>query len=324
MPEEPKGDDRLWLVLCTSTGVTVDVTLNKYSSQLPGWLVLGLWGIPAFLFIVWLWHVEKTHGWVKKRFLEHRVSYVVMFLIFVPFVWQATATMISKLRFSEPVAKRDVIPAQNSQQPKTPSSAPQTFSVGQNPPTYAPSEQSKKRGNPKKYPSLEIPKPRPVQTVLASPQSPAQPTYGSQTCIGSACAQGPGSQATLNEFGAPKLVMTNDQRDAIRDAMRPFAGMVVEIMCNNATEDTMEYANQLSKALNDAGMKAGPPTSGILFSAQGHAIPSGVMLTVGDDAIPAATALAQTMARAGLISKSIPADHATQKARFEITISPNR
>lgn len=47
-----------------------------------------------------------------------------------------------------------------------------------------------------------------------------------QTCIGSACVQGSG-QAVLNQYGAPKLIMTDQQRDYIRDAMRPYAGMTV-------------------------------------------------------------------------------------------------
>jgi hypothetical protein len=97
-------EDRIWLALCTATGVAVDVTLNKYSAILPGIAVLLLWAIPAVLFVVWFWRVEKTRDWVKSRFLEHPVSYALMFLILIPFAWQATATVVSKL--SLPAAKR--------------------------------------------------------------------------------------------------------------------------------------------------------------------------------------------------------------------------
>jgi hypothetical protein len=323
MADKEKGD-RIWLVLCTAAGVAVDVTLNKYSSTLPGYVVAAIWVVPAVLFVIWFWRVEKTRDWVKSRFLEHPVSYILMFLILIPFGWQATATMVSKLQPSTPKMQATIIEPHEGA--SNPPSAPQNPTQKTATPPASPQARKSHETKPPAIPSPPIatltnapaPAPTPSQSLVAPT------TYGEQSCVGSACAQGPGSQATLNQYGAPKLSMTDDQRDTIRDAMKPFAGMVVNIMCNNVTEDSMEYANQLSKALNDAGLKAGPPTSGILFSAPGQAIPSGVMFTLGDDAIPAATALAQTMARSGLVSKPIHAGHATQKTQFEITISPNR
>src|SRR5271166_4210180 len=143
MVEEPKGD-RLWLALCTATGVVVDVTLNKYSSQLPGIWVLCLWAIPMVLFAVWVWCVEKTHGWVKKRFVEHPVSYIVMFLIFLPFAWQASATMFAKLQ------------QHFNQSPPTIS---QASKVDKSPP------QSTEDGRPKKLPAMRDGKnPKPANT----------------------------------------------------------------------------------------------------------------------------------------------------------------
>lgn len=147
-----------------------------------------------------------------------------------------------------------------------------------------------------------------------------------QNCVGSNCVQGPNyGPMTLNQYGAPKLLMTDDQRDQIRDAMTPFAGMVVRIICNDATEDSMAYANQLSKALNDAGLKVGQPDSAMAFSSPGTVIPSGVVITIGDDARAAATALGLAMLSSGLISKPIPATrNANDNAGFEIMITPNR
>ena len=94
---EKQRGDRLWLVLSTATSVAVGVTLNRYSNVIPVWSVLCLWAIPAVLFVVWFWRVETTHLWVKERFEKHPVSYVLMCLILVPFGWQATASLLSKL-----------------------------------------------------------------------------------------------------------------------------------------------------------------------------------------------------------------------------------
>jgi hypothetical protein len=322
MPEKPK-EDRLWLVLCTATGVIVDVTLNKYSGQLPDWVVLALWGIPMILFVVWLWRVEKTRDWVRRRFLEHPVSYIVMSLIFIPFVWQATSTMISKLRFSAPIVQKALPQAPNPQQPKIASPAAQTPSVAQKPSASIQSKQPKEHVK-RKTASQEAPNTTLPETAPAPAQALAQPTYGSQTCVGSACAQGTGSQATYNQYGAPKLLMTDEQRDTIRDAMKPFAGMTVTIACNNATEDTLTYANQLSKALNDAGLTAGVPLSVIEIPPPGHVIPSGLQFEASDDLLSAAATLAHTMRRLGLITKPIPLERIPGKAQFGITISPNR
>ena len=75
----------------------MDVTLNKYSSLLPWYIVLGLWFIPAILLVIWAWKVDKSQSWFKRQFLEHPVSYSLMFLILVPFGYQATSRMISTL-----------------------------------------------------------------------------------------------------------------------------------------------------------------------------------------------------------------------------------
>ena len=159
-----------------------------------------------------------------------------------------------------------------------------------------------------------------LDEILAIAARPAQ----IQTCIGSACVQGSG-QATFNQYGAPKLLMTDDQRDQIRDAMRPYAGIVVGILCNNTTEDSMAYAIQLAKGLNDAGLKAGPPRSGMFYGEGITAIPSGVAVAVGDDGLAAANTLILAMLRSGLIAKPIPTSpNPNDKAGFQIMITPNR
>ena len=162
----------------------------------------------------------------------------------------------------------------------------------------------------------------PVRVPEAAPVSRQASTYGGQTCVGSACAQGPNSQATLNQFGAPKLIMTDSQRDLLRDAMKPYAGIGVDIFCHDATEDSFAYAQQLAKALRDAGITVSGPDSGMGFSS--GVIPSGVSLLVGEDRVQAATVMANAMSAAGLIHSAIPAvKNLQRKDGFHITIAPN-
>jgi len=122
MPEQRKGD-RIWLVLCTSTGVAVDVTLNKYSSLLPWWAVLGLWLIPAALFVVWFWRVERTTSWVKHHFLERPVSYVLLFLVLIPVGYSVTHELWLKIKPKEVIQGASV--AQNPSAPTSPPAASQ-------------------------------------------------------------------------------------------------------------------------------------------------------------------------------------------------------
>jgi hypothetical protein len=102
MPEEQKPD-RTWLAVCTAAGVAVDVTLNRYSSLLPLWVVVAICSIPVILFAVWIWKVEKATSTLKQQLLKYPVSYVVMFLVLVVVGWGATATTISKAQTASPV-----------------------------------------------------------------------------------------------------------------------------------------------------------------------------------------------------------------------------
>jgi hypothetical protein len=148
-----------------------------------------------------------------------------------------------------------------------------------------------------------------------------------QICVGSACAQGAGSQATYNQFGAPKLVMTDAQRDAIRDAMKPFAGGKVNISISLAEPDSGEYGRQLVSALKSAGMivehseawslvVAGAPASGVSFA-----------FTEDHRAVAEALGLAlQTVgsAHAPIRSSIYPTSEQTPQSFFSIVVQPNR
>jgi hypothetical protein len=141
----------------------------------------------------------------------------------------------------------------------------------------------------------------------------AQPTY-EQKCEGSACAQGPGSQATYNQYGAPKMVMTVTQRRAVSDAMKPYAGIEVSFYLETATDSTLAFAQQLCTALRDAGMNAHSMTtpdceppfqSGMMVMG---APPPGISVQTSKANLPAIQALAQVFMNEHLLKGPLPAE----------------
>ncbi|SFS21062.1 hypothetical protein SAMN05421771_4023 [Granulicella pectinivorans] len=202
--------DRLWLALATSTGVAVDVTLNKYSSVLPWYVVVGLWMIPACLFIIWFWRVERTTSWVKHRFLEHPVSYVLMFLVLIPIGFGITSLMIDKFR------KSPALPA-NISHDVTPHNAIPIPSLSQVPVQISsPAPPPTKRAILASRFKPETPT-EPAKVAVASTQNPAiaipPPPSGGQTCYGSNCFQGTNfGSVQQNQFGPPlpRFTFTED------------------------------------------------------------------------------------------------------------------
>jgi hypothetical protein len=79
-----------------------DITLNKYSSSLPDIVVMGIWAPPAILFLIWIWQVEAKFRSFQEKFRQHPISYILLILILIPIVWQATTMMLSKLRNQKP------------------------------------------------------------------------------------------------------------------------------------------------------------------------------------------------------------------------------
>jgi len=302
--------------LCTATGVAVDVTLNKYASILPWSAVLGLWAIPLVLFVVWFWRVERTTAWVKHRFLEHPFSYVLMFLILIPFGWGATATMISKLTRKTIAASpvlTSTLPPNIVPSPRPTAQSIVPGSTGTSQPALSLKTKPKEK--------------QPPEPISPTPQSvPAQqpPQVGSVDCGNAGiCAGVNNGVQQFNQFGAPKLVMTDAQRDAIRDAMNPYAGLKFTLMRHDATEDSMKYADQLKKALTDAGLVCIMDGSGTEFN--GGVVPSGVSLLIGADEFGAANSLGTAMQNSGLLKGKLPASKNDVRSNgFDVTVAPNR
>jgi hypothetical protein len=148
-------------------------------------------------------------------------------------------------------------------------------------------------------------------------------TSNTLNCTGSNCVQGNnyGSQV-LNQFGAPKLIMTDAQRDAIRDELRPYAGRKFDFSSDGATPDSQKYADQLFKALTDAGLTPGMV---MISMTVGRTFQGGVSIDSTKDQMDLANALANAMAHARLLSNPIPLLNLPDSAQgiIRITIAPN-
>jgi hypothetical protein len=159
----------------------------------------------------------------------------------------------------------------------------------------------------------------PLSATTAQPQTPVD--CGSMT---GNCGSGGGSQ-TFNQYGAPKLVMTEDQRMAIRDAMKPFAGITIDIECQDATEDSFEYCKKLARAFTESGITSIGPTAGTHLMSDSHAIPSGVSFSAGHEREGAAIALAKAMIESHLIDYQVKDwVNMQDNQAFMVIIAPNR
>jgi ribosomal protein S11 len=134
--------------------------------------------------------------------------------------------------------------------------------------------------------------------IGAGAHAGGQQSYGPQTCVGSACAQGPGSQATFNQFSPPRLEITSAQRETIRDAMKPYAGTTARIMTSTNDEDAKQFGAQLVGALQDANLSVIHKEAGSMV-VEG-AKPFGISINFSEDHQPAAIALEKEILKLGV------------------------
>lgn len=136
-------------------------------------------------------------------------------------------------------------------------------------------------------------RPAPQAKAFSSVVQHAPPLTYQQNCQGSACAQGTGSQATYNQYGPPKLAISDAQAAAIRDAMKPFSGIKITVAGHDPTPDSIDYIVMLCGALNDAGITVIGPTVGQFHLASGPVLP-GITIWFSED-----------MAKAGLAFEKV-------------------
>jgi hypothetical protein len=114
--------------------------------------------------------------------------------------------------------------------------------------------------------------------------------------------------------------ITAAQRNTIRDAMRPYAGLRFTLLSESPTTDSREYAAQIESALTGAGLVASGEREE--FS-NGRNNPPGLSLVVAENELDAASSLSSAMRRAGLITWSLPILETSQPEVFQLIVAPN-
>jgi hypothetical protein len=172
--------------------------------------------------------------------------------------------------------------------------------------------------------SNHIPKTRQSRAFVPDTAPPAKSSTYDQHCVGSACAQGPGSTANYNQYGAPKLMLTDAQENAVLDAMKPFANMGFSVKCTESvTEDMLAYATKLNNALNKAGLvEQVPPCRDITVLWETH---PGLYVEFSPEYKDAVWAFAHTLRTSGAINSPLKVDvKPNQTGIFDLFITPNR
>jgi hypothetical protein len=119
----------------------------------------------------------------------------------------------------------------------------------------------------------------------------------------------------------PKLPkITLPQRDIIRDAMKPYAGLRFTLLREDPTQESDEYADQIEAALLDAGLINSIDRN---IPSNGRNDPAGVSMIVGSKALDAAARMSSAMRKAGLIRFFPPISQTSQPETFQIIIAPN-
>jgi len=148
------------------------------------------------------------------------------------------------------------------------------------------------------------------------------PTY-QQSCVGSACAQGPNSQATFNQFGPVQRHLTEVQKDALsRVSSTPSSDYFGIVDVSGDSED-VEYAEEIKSVLtanhwSDRSLDevyAGPVPTGIYL-----VIPPGENV---EDLPTQAKALCEEMNHVGIpCSRVVHHDPGIPKGKFAIYVGP--
>ena len=112
--------------------------------------------------------------------------------------------------------------------------------------------------------------------VADLPSNPkTQPTY-EQKCEGSACAQGPGSLATLNQYGPRRRELSGNQVETFTNALRGVQGSIT-VLGAASTDDITPLISSICNAATNAGWYCNPVPYGNIQINGGP--PSGTSIT---------------------------------------------
>ena len=154
-----------------------------------------------------------------------------------------------------------------------------------------------------------------LDEILAAESSPTQ----AQTCVGSNCFQGINSGTVQqNQYGPPKFLMSDAQESAIKDAMKPFAGISVSVLCHEGTQDSIAFSQKLADALRAAGLIVEGPVQGLFPHG-----PSSISARISANRVSALDSLASAMKSSGILSEPITYDMDARRDIFAIVVTPN-
>jgi hypothetical protein len=285
---EKEGDvkqkgDRSWLAVCMSTGVVMDVTLNKYSSVLPWWVVLGLWLIPLCLILIWVIRVERSNSSFKERFLRYPVFFTLTLLVLIVVLGAMTVPIVAKLK------SLSAIPPQPQQSTSPPHPAPPSV----NPPsTSSPIQKT-------------VPGPRHAKTELP----PSQVAKTSGACSPAINIQGNGN-STTNVCGPQKYVyiVADSKGKTLEKLFAPLRGKRIMFVISTSTDDAYQFGSLLVTAAEKAGIAfEGDPR---IINAPGASIvganPTGLSISYPDDREDEAKQFRTALKNSGIYTDDIP------------------
>lgn len=128
----------------------------------------------------------------------------------------------------------------------------------------------------------------------------------------------------INQYGPPRLLMTDDQELAVTKVMRLYAGSKFKIIINQMTsdQDSSNYAEKLRNALLNAGMVCTGYGNTVIISSP--PIPPGISMVVRSDNEYVMNALKNVLEETGFPKELISAKAIeTPSDTLEITITPN-
>jgi len=312
-----------WSVGCVMFAFAENETIQKFGGQWPISVVVLLWALPAIPFAIWFFRREwilRNIPAIRERFWRHPVSYALCCLLFFEVATNAAFNTFARIN--------------GENKSEIPPSAPKPADRGQRqtnqppPPVQADQEPLESRLT-KKKPTQNQPKaptatPPPV-SVKGEPLAGQQQPSATVDCNGNVgnCAGVNTGQQIINQFGPPKLEITDGQRDSICGMMKQFAGTEVDLKVSLQTPDSGQYGRQLQSALECAGLKV---TSIQAYFLIVTGAPPGVSFSLSDVSNPAAQQLGRAMRIAGVANAPIPAQIVPQagKAAFSIFVEPTR
>lgn len=226
--------DLLLLFVGGSWEYAMGLISNRYAAQIPMLYFSILLALPLLFTLAWIIKMERQDGRVRALLAKHRISTIVLALLLLFVGWNTFTIYRSKLQVDlaahagkAPPSQAPIAPAQQQ---------------NNNSPTLA--QDDPKVVPPKVHPSKKksVPPPIPVHIEPTTQQPPQQqgqqPTYAIGQCVGSACAQGPGAQATYNQFGETPRRITEEQKVALEACLSKNPGTASVIAIVNSPEAT--------------------------------------------------------------------------------------